>query len=77
MAMHGDFSPAARDAARRKVHAAGVLADEADAIVAALTVVADGHVVVAVVDESHAFAGTHLVAQDDLVTRIPELEGEH
>jgi hypothetical protein len=77
MTMHGDFSPEAQAAARRKEQAAAVLADEADAIVAALGVVAEGHVVVAVVHGGQAFGGTHLVAQDDLVTRVPEIEGEH
>jgi hypothetical protein len=30
---------------------------------------------VAVVDESHEFAGTHSVARDEIVARVPELEG--
>ena len=30
---------------------------------------------VAIVDEGHAFGGTHHVAQDEIVARVPELEG--
>lgn len=74
MTNHGDFSPQARAAAHDKARAAGVFADHAEVIVAALPELPDGHVLVAVVDDSHAFAGTHHVPQAELVTRIPELE---
>ena len=76
MANHGDFSPEARTAAEGKARAAGVFADHAEVIVAALPDVPDGHVLVAVVDPAHTFSGTHHVAEGDLVVRVPELEGE-
>ena len=76
MAMHGDTSPEARARAARTADAAGVFADHAEHIVAALPEVPDGHVLVAVVDDDHAFAGTHHVEQERLVERVPELEGE-
>jgi hypothetical protein len=75
MTTHGDFSPEARTAARGKARAAGVFAEHAEVIVAALPDLPEGHVLVAVVDEGHDFAGTHHVAQDEIVARVPELEG--
>ncbi len=75
MAMHGDSSAEAREAAQRKAAAAGVFADHAEIIVAALPDVPDGHVLVAVVDERHSFSGTHHVAQEEIVVRVPQLEG--
>ena len=75
MTNHGDYSIEARAAAEGKARAAGVFADNADVIVAALPDVPDGHVLVAVVDESQNFAGTHHVSKDDIVARVPELEG--
>ncbi len=75
MASHGDHSPEARAAAERKAAAAGVFAEHAEVIVAALPDVPDGHVLVAVVDDGHSFSGTHHVAQDEIVARVPELEG--
>jgi hypothetical protein len=74
MATHGDYSPEARAAAEAKVRAAGIFAEHADVIVAALPDVPEGHVLVAIVDEEHAFAGTHHVAKDEIVARVPELE---
>jgi hypothetical protein len=74
MTNHGDYSPEARAAAEAKVRAAGIFADHAEVIVAALPGVPDGHVLVAVVDEEHAFTGTHHVAKDEIVARVPELE---
>ncbi|SHF99281.1 hypothetical protein SAMN05443575_1069 [Jatrophihabitans endophyticus] len=71
---HGDYSPEAREAAHGKARAAGVFAEHAEHIVAALPDVPDGHVLVAVVDDGHEFAGTHHVAQTDIVERVPELE---
>jgi hypothetical protein len=76
MNSHGDYSVEARAAAEGKARAAGVFADHAEVIVAALPEVPEGHVLVAVVDHQHAFTGTHHVAQDEIVARIPELE-EH
>jgi hypothetical protein len=75
MTSHGDYSVAAKTAAEGKARAAGVFADHAETIVAALPDVPDGHVLVAVVDEAHEFAGTHHVANGDIVERVPELEG--
>ena len=74
MATHGDFSLEARTAAEGKARAAIVFAEHAEVIVAALPDVPEGHVLVAVVDHQHAFTGTHHVAQDEIVERIPELE---
>lgn len=76
MTNHGDFSPEARDSAHGKARAAEVFAEHAEIIVAALPDLPDGHVLVAVVDDGHAFSGTHHVAQTDIVARVPELEGE-
>jgi hypothetical protein len=75
MTSHGDYSVAAKNAAEGKARAAGVFADNAEAIVAALPDVPEGHVLVAVVDETHEFTGTHHVAKHEIVARIPELEG--
>jgi hypothetical protein len=71
---HGDYSEGARAAAHEKVRAAGVFADHAEAIVAALPDLPDEHVLVALVGHDHEFAGTHHVPQDALIVRIPELE---
>jgi hypothetical protein len=74
MAMHGDVSAEARDRAGRTVEVAAVFAANAELIVSRLPDVPEGHVLVAVVDGSHAFSGTHHVEQTDLVMRMPELE---
>jgi hypothetical protein len=74
MANHGDYSPEARAAAEAKVRAADIFAEHAELIVAALPDVPAGHVLVAIVDEAHTFSGTHHVAKDDIVARVPELE---
>jgi hypothetical protein len=75
MTSHGDYSAEAKTAAEDKARAAGVFADTAETIVAALPEVPDGYVLVAVVDDTHAFTGTHHVANGDIVARVPELEG--
>jgi len=72
---HGDYSPEARTAAEGKAKAAGVFAAHAEVIVAALPDLPEGHVLVAVVDDTHEFAGTHHVATDEIVARVQELEG--
>jgi len=74
MANHGDFSMEARERAHRTVLVADVFADNAEVIVAELTNVADGAVLVAVVEADHSFAGTHHVERTDLVERVPQLE---
>jgi hypothetical protein len=77
MAMHGDFSPEARERAHDKARAAAVFSDNAEVIVAALPDVPDGHVLVAVVDDTVQFNGMHHVAEDELVARVPELEARY
>ncbi len=74
MANHGDFSAEARERAGRTAQVAFVFAERAEVIVAALLEVPSGHVLVAVVDGGHQFAGTHHVVQSELARRIPELE---
>ena len=76
MAMHGDYSPEARHRAGRTADAAAVFAEHAEIIVAALPDTPEGHVLVAVVDVEHSFNGTHHVLQEEIVERIPQLEGE-
>ena len=75
MTAHGDYSSAAHSSAQDKARAAGVFAANAEVIVAALPDVPEGHVLVAIVDDTHSFAGTHHVPQTEIVARIPELEG--
>jgi hypothetical protein len=70
-----DLSPQARERAGRTIGAAAVFAAHVELIVAALPDVPDAHVLIAVVDESHEFTGTHHVATESLVDRVPELEG--
>jgi hypothetical protein len=72
--MHGDFSPEARERALRTILVSDVFADNAENIVAALLHVPADHVLVAVVDEGHGFAGTHHVEESKIVERVPELE---
>ncbi len=76
MTNHGDHTPEAHEAAHAKARAANVFADNAEVIVAALPEVPEGHVLVAVVDDTHEFTGTHHVPQNEVVVRVPELEGE-
>lgn len=77
MTNHGDYSPEARERAHGKARAAAVFSENAEVIVAALPEVPEGHVLVAVVDDAQVFAGMHLVAEDELVARVPELEERH
>jgi hypothetical protein len=72
--MHGDLSPEARERAGRTMDVATVFADNAEVIVAGLPELPDEHVLVAVVDAEHRFAGLHQVPQTELVMRVPELE---
>jgi hypothetical protein len=71
-----DLSPEARDRARETVDVAEVFGANADEIAAAVAEVSAGHVVIAVVDETHGFAGTHHVSTDELVDAVPALEGD-
>ena len=75
MTFHGDYSSEAHSAAHGRARAAQVFADHAELIVAALPDVPEGHVLVAVVDETHEFTGMHHVARDEIAGRVPELEG--
>lgn len=74
MATHGDFSPEARERAQRTTLVAEVFGAHAERIVAALPDVPEGHVLVAVVDSSQEFSGTHHVDRTELVERIAVLE---
>jgi hypothetical protein len=70
-----DLSPEARERAGHTIAVAAVFAENAEVIIAALPDVPDAHVLVAVVDDAHAFTGMHHVPTDSLVERVPELEG--
>lgn len=70
-----DLSPEARARAGRTIEVAGVFAAHAEVIVAALPDVPEGHVLIALVDHQHEFAGTHHVEKATMVERVPELEG--
>ena len=72
---HGDYSPEARAAALAKSQAAGVFAEHAHVIVQAMPDVPAGSLLVAIVDVGFDFAGTHHVLQEEVVARVPELEG--
>lgn len=74
MTTHGDFSPRARERAQRTTLVAEVFGAHAERIVAELPHVPDGHVLVAVVDSSQEFSGTHHVDRTDLVEQIAVLE---
>jgi hypothetical protein len=69
-----DLSPEARARAARTVEVAGVFAANTDQILAALADVAEGHVLVAIVDQEHSFDGTYHVHTETMVERVPELE---
>jgi hypothetical protein len=71
-----DLSPEAQQRAEHTVLVAEVFSANADRIAAAIVEIPDGHVLVAVVDASHEFTGTHHVARSDLVSTVPSLEGE-
>jgi hypothetical protein len=74
MTTHGDFSPQARARAQRTTLVAEVFGAYAERIVAELPDVPEGHVLVAVVDSSQEFSGTHRVDRSELVERIAVLE---
>lgn len=71
-----DVSPEARERARETVAVAEVFGANANEIAAAVAEVSAGHVLVAVVDETHEFAGTHHVSRDELVDAVPALEAD-
>lgn len=70
-----DVSPEQIEKSQRTIKAAGVFADNADAIVAHVAQLPEDHVVVAVVTVDYLFAGVHHVAREELVERVPALEG--
>src|ERR1700709_1623084 len=72
-----DVSPEQIEKSRRTIKAAGVFADNSDAIVSHVTELPEDHVVVAVVTEDHVFSGVHHVSRLELVERVPALEGEN
>jgi hypothetical protein len=71
-----DLSPEAQDRARETIAVAEVFGANAELIAAAVAEVGDTHVLVAVVDNTHEFTGTHYVSKDDLVETVPSLEGD-
>jgi hypothetical protein len=71
-----DLSPEAQDRARETIVVAEVFGANAERIAAAVAEVEDTHVLVAVVDGTHEFTGTHYVSKDDLVETVPALEGD-
>jgi len=71
-----DLSPEAQERARQTVVVAEVFGANAELIAAAVLDVSDEHVVVAVVDDTHEFTGTHRVSKSDLVETVPSLEAD-
>jgi hypothetical protein len=71
-----DLSPEAQERAEHTILVAEVLGANADRIAAAVADLPDEHVLVAVVDTTRQFTGTHQVAKSDLVETVPALEGE-
>ena len=69
-----DLSPEAQERARATVAVAEVFEANAEEIAAAVADVAEGHVLVAVVDGTREFAGLHQVSTGDLVEVVPSLE---
>lgn len=70
-----DISPEQLDKSHRTIRAAGVFAENSDAIVAHVAELPEDHVVVAVVTEDYVFDGVHHVSRHELVERVPALEG--
>jgi len=70
-----DVSPEQVEKSRRTIRAANVFADNADAIVAHVVELPEEHVVVAVVTADYEFNGVHHVSREELVERVPALEG--
>jgi hypothetical protein len=70
-----DLTPEQVERSRRTIRASEVFADNAGAIVAHVGMLPEDHVVVAVVTGDHVFTGVHHVPRQDLVEKVPELEG--
>ena len=71
-----DLSPEAQERAEQTIVVAEVLGANADQIAAAVAELPDEHVLVAVVDSTRQFTGTHQVAKSELVEIVPALEGD-
>jgi hypothetical protein len=71
-----DLTPEGRARATRTILVADVFAEHADEIVAAVTELPDGHVLVAVIDVDHQFTGLHHVDASNIIERVRELEGD-
>jgi hypothetical protein len=70
-----DVSPEQVEKSRRTIRAASVFADNAEVIVAHVGELPEDHVVVAVVTATYDFSGVHHVSREELVERVPALEG--
>ena len=70
-----DVSPEQVEKSRRTIRAAAVFADNAEVIVAHVGELPEDHVVVAVVTAAYDFSGVHHVSREELVERVPALEG--
>jgi lipoate synthase len=70
-----DVSPEQIEKSRRTIRAAGVFAENSERIVAHVQALPVEHVVVAVVTRDYVFDGVHHVSRQELVERVPELEG--
>jgi hypothetical protein len=68
------LSPAAAHRGHRTIAVSDVFAAHADEIAAAVAHLQIRHVLVAVVDAEHEFAGTHEVPETNLIERVKELE---
>jgi cyclopropane fatty-acyl-phospholipid synthase-like methyltransferase len=71
-----DLSPEQIERSQRTIRAAGVFADHAEVIAAHVRALPEDHVVVAVVTVDYVFNGVHHVSREELVERVPALEGE-
>lgn len=69
-------SPEEIEKSRRKVRAAGVFAEYAEVIVQMVGELPDDHLVVAIVTSDYVFDGVHHVSRQELVERVPALEGD-
>jgi len=71
-----DVSPEQIEKSRRTIRAAAVFADNAEVIVAKVVELPEDHIVVAIVTSDYLFDGVHHVSRQELVERVPALEGE-
>lgn len=71
-----DLSPQAVARAEKSVLAAPVFAEHADLIASLTPDLPTDQVLVAVVDPAYTLAGTWVIGRDQLVDKVPELEGD-